>query len=323
MMSARYFVPILSSESGQFLVGKTIPDHISSLPEDFLNTPFGQTLRPYIDGAFAGPPPQAPVQTIEPAQSQPTTAHSQQNIKMPTTVDEFNTITATSKLAIAFFTSETCGPCKMIEPHFQSLAVTNPDIAFIHIDTQRSFPVARQHHITATPTFKSFLQGTLYSEWKGANISSLNSNLARLIEASKPPLPPSLRGHYSQSPVLFPRRPPIHKVIPALPPSAIPKPLLESISAFLLKGDSEGVLPPLADWAKCQRELDYTLGNSWMVLDLLRAAAIDRRVSGWFAIDGLDTISDIIRKVAARDEAEWQLRVVAVQLVSFIIVNEF
>lgn len=106
------------------------------------------------------------------------------------------------------------------------------------------------------------------------------------------------------------------KVIPSLPPAAIPKELLERISSFLSKkADSEGFVPPLADWTKCQRELDYSLENSWMVVDLLRAAAADRRVSGWLAVDGLDTIADIVKKVSARDETEWQLRVVTVQFV--------
>jgi desumoylating isopeptidase 1 len=233
------------------------------------------------------------------------------------TMAEFNAIITTSKLAIAFFTSETCRPCKMIEPHFRSLAVTNSTIAFIHVDTQRAFPIAQHHSITATPTFKSFLNGQVHNEWKGANISALDSNLARLIEFSRPPLPPSLRGHYSQSPILFPRSPPMEKVVPSLPPAAIPKELLERISSFLSKkADSEGFVPPLADWAKCQQELDYNLENSWMVVDLLRAAAADRRVSGWLAVDGLDTIADIIKKVSARDDTEWQLRVVTVQFVS-------
>lgn len=148
-------------------------------------------------------------------------------------------------------------------------------------------------------------------------MSNLDSNLSRLIEAAKPPLPPSLRGNYSQSPILFTRSPPMDKVIPNLPSGVLPKPLLESISAFLsAKGDTDVLVPPLVTWARCQRELDYNVENAWMVVDLLRAALADRRVSGWFAVDGLDTLSDIIRKVSSRDEGEWQLRVVTVQLVN-------
>lgn len=133
---------------------------------------------------------------------------------------------------------------------------------------------------------------------------------------AKPLLPPSLRGNYSQSPILFTRTPPMDKVIPNIPSGVFEKELLESISAFLTKKEVTDVLvPPLVAWAKCQRELDYNVENAWMVVDLLRAAVADRRVSGWFAVDGLDTLFDIIKKVSSRDESEWQLRVVTVQLV--------
>jgi len=205
----------------------------------------------------------------------------------------------------------------MIEPHFHSISTTHTNISFIQVDTQRAFQVAREHQITATPTFKTFLNGRLHSEWKGANLSSLDSNLSRLIQDAKPPLPPSLRGHYSQSPILFPRSPPMNKVIPKLPPGVIPKELLEGISSFLgAKGGTDVFVPPLVTWAKCQRELDYNVENAWVVVDLLRAALADRRVSGWFAVDGLDTFSDIIKKVSSRDEGDWELRVVTCQLVS-------
>jgi desumoylating isopeptidase 1 len=216
-------------------------------------------------------------------------------------------------MAIAFFTSETCGPCKMIEPHFRSLSKTHTNISFIHIDTQKSYPIAQHHQITATPTFKMFLQGSLHTEWKGANISTLDNNLSRLLESSKPPLPPMLRGYYSQSPILFTRIPPMDKVIPKLP-KVFPKTLLENISAFLSAKDSAFV-PPLLEWSTCQLGLDYSFENVWMVIDLLRAAMADKRISGWFAVDGLGTISDIIKKVSSRDENEWQIRIVTTQLV--------
>lgn len=241
---------------------------------------------------------------------------SYQNVQFPTTSSEFDGIISTSNMIVAFFTSENCGPCKMIEPHFHSLSKTHTNISFLQIDTQRAFPVARQYQITATPTFITFLNGKIYSEWKGANISTLDSNLSRLIEMGKPLLPPTLRGSYSQSPILFTRSPPMDKVIPNLPSGIFPKSLLESISAFLsVKGDTDVLVPPLVAWAKCQRELDYNVENAWMVVDLLRAGVADRRVSGWFAVDGLDTLSDIIKKVGSTNEGEWQLRVVAVQFV--------
>jgi desumoylating isopeptidase 1 len=204
----------------------------------------------------------------------------------------------------------------MIEPHYHSLSKTHTNVTFIQVDTHKGYSIAQLHQIAATPTFKTFLKGQLYAEWKGASPPSLDTNLARLIEASRPPLPPSLRGNYSQSPILFSRAPPMEKVVPKLPAGVFPKPLLESISTFLTaKGNIDVLIPPLSAWAKVQRGLDYSVENAWMVLDLLRAGMADRRISGWFAIDGLETLAEIVRTVNSRDEGEWQLRVVAAQLV--------
>jgi desumoylating isopeptidase 1 len=311
----------------KFLVGKTIPGHISSLPEDFLNTPFGQSLRPMIDGAFSAPqqslPQQSFSQPLPPSYSQAQStssippAQSQAKVHYPTTTTEFDSLISSSNMAIAFFTSETCGPCKMIEPHYHSLSKTYTNITFLQIDTQRAFPISRTHQITATPTFKTFINGALHSEWKGATPTALDDNLARLIDAARPMLPPTLRGTYGQSPILFPRAPPMQKVLPNIPAKVIPKPLVGSISAFLSAKDSTEVLvPPLVAWAKVIRELDYDVENAWMVVDLLRAAMADKRVSGWFAVDGLDVLKSITSTVTQqRADSEWQLRVVTVQLV--------
>ncbi|CAG8588093.1 10300_t:CDS:2 [Paraglomus brasilianum] len=42
----------------EFLVGKSIPSHITNLPDDILQTPMGQMIRPYIDAMFNPRPPQ-------------------------------------------------------------------------------------------------------------------------------------------------------------------------------------------------------------------------------------------------------------------------
>ena len=112
----------------------------------------------------------------------------------------------------------------------------------------------------------------------------------------------------------------MEKVLPQLPENVFPKPLLQNITTFLQsKDDTHILVPPLSTWAEIQRKLDYDLENAWMVVDLLRAAMADKRVSGWFAVDGLSTLSDIVKRVHARDEKEWQLRVVTVQLVSHLL----
>ncbi|ORZ36944.1 PPPDE putative peptidase domain-containing protein [Catenaria anguillulae PL171] len=49
-----------SNEVCELLVGRPIPDFVSNLPRDFLETPFGQSLRPVIDSFFSSPHATAP-----------------------------------------------------------------------------------------------------------------------------------------------------------------------------------------------------------------------------------------------------------------------
>ncbi|WVN90939.1 uncharacterized protein L203_106184 [Cryptococcus depauperatus CBS 7841] len=44
-----------------FLTSKEIPAWISSLPSEFLSTPFGQMMKPQIDAMFRGPPSERPI----------------------------------------------------------------------------------------------------------------------------------------------------------------------------------------------------------------------------------------------------------------------
>jgi len=115
----------------------------------------------------------------------------------------------------------------------------------------------------------------------------------------------------------------MEKVLPKLP-AVIPKPVLERVSTFFAaKGDTDVLVPPLMAWSKVYVDLDYDVENAWMVVDLLRAGMADKRISGWFAVDGLDTIGQIVKDVSSRQEGEWQLRVVTVQLVSPYIKMDF
>src|SRR5579862_8075092 len=103
-----------------------------------------------IDGVFTRPPQQAIPPPIKPSrQAQPSisAAQAQPNIQYPSSISEFDSIISSWKMAIAFFTSETCGPCKMIEPYFHSLSKSYTNMLFIHVDTQKQFAVARAHQI--------------------------------------------------------------------------------------------------------------------------------------------------------------------------------
>ncbi|KAL7753535.1 hypothetical protein RI367_001310 [Sorochytrium milnesiophthora] len=73
-----------SNEVCQFLVGKTIPGHITGLPADFLNTPFGQMLRPTIDAFFSSAHGATEVGTTATAQATVNPTHAHFSLALPT-----------------------------------------------------------------------------------------------------------------------------------------------------------------------------------------------------------------------------------------------
>lgn len=79
----------------------------------------------------------------------------------------FNSFLKSHRAAAAFFTSQTCPPCRMIEPIYERLAEEKgphdgrQGVAFAKIDLDVGLgrDVAAQWNIRATPTFYFFLDG--------------------------------------------------------------------------------------------------------------------------------------------------------------------
>ncbi|EXJ78894.1 hypothetical protein A1O1_09296, partial [Capronia coronata CBS 617.96] len=150
-----------SQDLAMFLVGKSIPDEIRSLPETFLSTPIGQMLRGQIDqsmrrmtqapdaasGQNASRSPQVartnstPVANGTPALAtvNGTTTHkvpptaiinAQPPAETPghvyhiTSLAELDSLldAARQSCAVIFFTSATCAPCKIVYPTYDELA---------------------------------------------------------------------------------------------------------------------------------------------------------------------------------------------------------
>ncbi|EPB87331.1 hypothetical protein HMPREF1544_05856 [Mucor circinelloides 1006PhL] len=199
-----------SNDLCQFLCGKTIPSHISDLPAEFLNTPFGQSILPMIEGMFGqsrlsssssnAVAPQQPsaeaasmLQGISAAATSaaPMTMNPVQIANTAAAVDGF---ISSYKAVIVFFTSASCPPCRMIKPDFENLIrEKNGDSEQIRIfgvimDTSMA-PDAAKYGIRATPTFQLFLNGQKYSEFKGANYAELKSQVDILLFEAFPPHP--------------------------------------------------------------------------------------------------------------------------------------
>lgn len=168
---------------------------LTDLPTDFLSTPFGAGLRQTIDEMYnpsRGAIPTTPVTGASAPILESVAARAQANHAMAnvpanlqthaadslsgavhiiTNETSFRSFLNTHKAAVAFFTSSTCGPCRMIEPVFIELAqkkgvksqgsVRNgAGFAKIDIGVGLGRNLASQWRVTATPTFMFFLDGT-------------------------------------------------------------------------------------------------------------------------------------------------------------------
>lgn len=173
-----------------------IESSLIDLPTDFLSTPFGQSLRPTIDAMYRRPSPGVPaapanappnpelaasiLQSIA-AQAQSNGGPSYQNRPPPlpatqsltspihaiTNPPAFNAFLKSHRAAVAFFTSNTCPPCRMIEPVFERLSEekglqegrNGAGFAKVDIDVGMGRNLAAEYSVRATPTFMFFLDG--------------------------------------------------------------------------------------------------------------------------------------------------------------------
>lgn len=299
-----------SNDFSMFLVGKGIPEHITSLPETVLQTPFGQMMKPQLDAQMrsvtqAPVPPQKVPQASAPVSK---TAGVQQpisnggakaashgevyNVTQMSVLDK-HLAEAQKTCAVVFFTSSTCAPCKIAYPAFDSLAAENPKAIFVKVDINQAQDIAMRYQIRATPTFMTFLHGKKEDEWAGANPAQLLGNVRLLVQQAIPAHPhaallsPTLQNG-SLRPVSFTKIPPLDKVIAKMGPAAN-EPAVQMIKAFLLTRQSQGAreapLPNLAPFATFLQSAPQILAPETLfsAYDLLRCALLDARVAGWFA----------------------------------------
>lgn len=304
-----------------FLVGKNIPAHITSLPQDVLNTPFGQMLRPQLDAMMRpitqAPTPQ-PVQPKAPARAQPAAstnsgvtsngstnnsngtalAASTGRVNNVTTIKEVDRLLELGKdrCAIIFFTSATCGPCKLVyQPYDDLAAEAGSKCVFIKIDFTRADGSinTRYPNVRATPTFITYSKDTKQDEWSGADPRQLRSNVEALLNATFPPHPHLSQStpyllRQSQRPITFTKVPPLEKVVAKMG-SAGKDPAVSSIVSFInareKSGAMEAPLTQLPQFAGFLRKSTTQLPAELLftAYDLLRVALTDIRVAGFFA----------------------------------------
>lgn len=307
-----------SNDFAMFLVGKGIPEHITSLPQTVLDTPFGQMLRPQIDAAMR-PITQAPTpQPIAPIPSHAASTDSQGDTSRPSpsvvpqsalelATGRVNNVTAIrdvdrllglakDRCAIIFFTSSTCAPCKLVYQPYDDLAIeAGPKCVFIKIDFSHAERTIsnRYPNVRATPTFVTYVHGEKRDEWSGADPRQLRSNVNLLLNAAFPPHPhiemstPILLKQ-SQRPITYTKIPPLEKLAAKMG-EAGKDPAVSSIVSFIDARERFGAIEaPLAKLPQFAEFLWKSTSNLpsellFTAFDLLRITLTDIRVAGYFA----------------------------------------
>ncbi|KEQ73788.1 DUF862-domain-containing protein [Aureobasidium namibiae CBS 147.97] len=329
-----------SNDFAMFLVGKGIPDHITALPETVLNTPFGAMMKTRLDAEMrhitqaAIPPENNPMiqrQLRDGAAAKADGVHgSVYNVTQVNSVDNLLS-GAKDKCAVIFFTSSTCGPCKMAYPTYDSLAAEHTKIPFIKIDINEAHALASKYQIRATPTFMTFLHGKKDNEWTGANPAQLKSTVESLIQQAFPPHPhlqvrmPTLQ-HGRLGPITYSKIPPLDKVLAKMGDQSKDKAVVAMKNFISARTSSASDLPALPDLPAFARWLRHSPSQLspdtlFTAYDVLRCALVDQRVSGWFTEESApgdsETLTFLIKHVLTLvddDTCPYSLRLVTIQL---------
>ncbi|KAK7519379.1 putative thioredoxin [Phyllosticta citriasiana] len=326
-----------SNDFSMFLVGKGIPEKISSLPEQVLQTPFGQMLKPQIDAAMRSvtqaPVPQQNIpgpqsQSQAPAEKASNGAPTGTGIHDVTSVKEFEKLLKKAKdsCAVVLFTSSTCGPCKLITPAFTEMAEeAGSKGIFIRVDKIQAPDIHARYSVRLTPTIITFLKGMKDDQWSGADEARLRGNVRLLLQQANIAHPhtrldlPKLLGS-SMRPVIYDKVPPLEKLVPKMGEHG-KHPIIVMITAFIKTRESSGsrdaTLPALPDFCSFLREAVAKIqpDSLFAAYDLLRIALTDPRVSGFFAEEtNAETLKKLISHVNDLKSCPYNLRLVTLQL---------
>jgi desumoylating isopeptidase 1 len=342
-----------TQDLSMFLVGKDIPENIRTLPQKFLETPIGQMLRSQIDQSMRSmtqapdadmpvasrkqpvPGNHAPSSTDSGKRSSTTLQngtyganHRVGRVHNATTSQEIESLlaSASTTCAIIFFTSATCAPCKILYPPYEELAAEAGDRAvFIKVDLNEAFGVNSKYQVRATPTFMTFLKGQKENEWSGANEAKLRGNLRLLIQMAWPAHPhrflrlPTFQRKITE-PVSFRKVPPLDKLVAKIGPvseEAAFSPVVAYIKSRETAGQIEAPLPNLHSFADilATKFEEIPPEVHFAVIDLVRVAAADARVSAFLATEkDHRTILILIPPKRETPAMPYNLQVVTLQL---------
>jgi desumoylating isopeptidase 1 len=342
-----------TQDLSMFLVGKDIPENIRTLPRRFLETPIGQMLRGQIDQSMRSMTQapdtdmplartKQPVSGNEVASSSHSAKYTSKHLQngtsganldagkvhKATNLQEIDSLLAAARnsCAIIFFTSATCPPCKILYPSYDELAAEAGDRAvFIKVDLSEAVGIGVKYQVRATPTFMTFLKGQKENEWSGANEAQLRGNLRLLIQMAWPTHPhmslrlPTFQRKITE-PVAFRKIPPLDKLTAKIGPVAEEEAfsaVVDYIKHRETGGRIEAPLPNLHSFADilATRFEELPPEKHFALVDLVRIAAADARVSAFFATEKKHCT--ILRLIPPKREhlvMPYNLQVVTLQL---------
>ncbi|TQV91092.1 thioredoxin [Cordyceps javanica] len=291
-----------------FLLGKGIPEHITSMPQAVLDSPMGRTMLPWLTQGMNAR--QNGILGLGEAAASAAKPKRLNQVHNAIRIEDYHRLLAQSSKAasVVFFTSPTCPPCKALYPFYDQLAEHyGHNIAFIKVDVSLAHEIAAKYTITATPTFVSFFRGEQFQRWTGADQHALQSHAQLLMQMGA-----QLHAHdrlqlpnfsLNALPVLYPKTPPLDKLHVKMGEFSL-KPDIQAVTSFLELRDKKQPadlrMPGLLTLGQCIRgALDKLAPDVvFTAIDLFRAALTDPRVSAYYAEErDFQTIDAIVRYV--------------------------
>ncbi|KAH7104877.1 thioredoxin-domain-containing protein [Auriculariales sp. MPI-PUGE-AT-0066] len=101
---------------------------------------------------------------------------------MPTDISsssQLSKIISGNKLTVIDFWATWCGPCKMMDPVFDSLSKQYPGANFVKVDTDAHKDIMQEYKVSGMPTFILMKGGVKVDQVRGADKRGLENAVAK------------------------------------------------------------------------------------------------------------------------------------------------